>query len=504
MTIFCLLMKKTSKILRIFIVIAVAYATVVTFSAGRIRSGILFQSRPGITETTMTNSMENIVQGTMGGSDIRQSQSINAVPSVVEAQTPEIDLFKDDETYPKIGQGVMEALYTEGQANVVIALEVPLYMKSPQVELPEVRREVARLQDQVLSSLDDSDYRLKLRYESVPALAGTVLSESGISKLAKHPDVIRVDLDVGGTGELASSVPLTGANEWHVRGITGAGIVIAVLDTGVDMGHVDFTGGILQQACFLDNNGFIDGRGLCPNGSDRQSGPSAAQDGSGHGTHVTGIVLSKGIISSAGMAPEAEILPIKVLDNAPFPGKFYFFSEIIAALDFIINQHPEVDIINMSLGTVASFSGNCDDSTAFNMAGAAAINTLRAHDVIAFAASGNGGSGTRMTSPACLSNVISVGATDKAGNVAPFTNSSHTTDLMAPGVGIVSTGLANGTFVLSGTSMASPHAAGCAALLIQSGVAVTHVEIVSRLKSSPILVTDPKNGLKFPRILCFP
>jgi hypothetical protein len=127
---------------------------------------------------------------------------------------------------------------------------------------------------------------------------------------------------------------------------------------------------------------------------------------------------------------------------------------------------------------------------------------LRANGVTALASAGNNGSSTQMTSPACLSNVISVGATDNADNVWVDTNSNASTDIFAPGVGVLSSDLANGTIVADGTSMASPHAAGCAALLIETGEAVTPNQIEARLETSAFQVTDPGNNLTFPRIDC--
>jgi subtilisin family serine protease len=109
-----------------------------------------------------------------------------------------------------------------------------------------------------------------------------------------------------------------------------------------------------------------------------------------------------------------------------------------------------------------------------------------------------------MTAPACLSNVIAVGATDDFDNVAGFSNSNASTDLMAPGAGIVSSALGNGTVMAWGTSMASPMAAGCAALLIAAGVAMTPDDIEAWLESSPITVTNMTNGLSFPRLDCTP
>src|SRR5690606_14222817 len=131
-----------------------------------------------------------------------------------------------------------------------------------------------------------------------------------------NPLVERVDLDLGGTGMLTESVPLIGATSWHAVGNTGAGVVIAVLDSGVDTDHPDLAGAIVHQACFLDQDGTINSVGFCPNGSDRQVGPGAAEDDFGHGTHVTGIAASRGNVSGAGVAPGANIEAIKVLDNS--------------------------------------------------------------------------------------------------------------------------------------------------------------------------------------------
>ncbi|MEE8386801.1 MAG: IPTL-CTERM sorting domain-containing protein [Dehalococcoidia bacterium] len=405
----------------------------------------------------------------------------------------------------KIGKGVLEAARKPQGANVVIALAHPAESKRAKPRLRELRAEIAVMQRDVLSGVNAFEYRARRTYTAVPALAGKVLTESGLAKLAAHPHVRKIDLDVGGTGSLANSVPVIGADGRHALGNTGSGVVVAIIDSGLDTDHDDLTDDLLLEECFLDDDGSIDGFGRCPNGSDRQSGAGAAEDDAGHGTHVTGIVTSNGTQSSVGAAPDAGIVALKVTAGPTFSGVFAFFSEVVAALDFIINnpQHG-VQVINMSIGTFALFTGDCDNSTAFNMAGAAAINTLRTNGVIAFASAGNDSAGTHMTSPACLSNVVSVGATDNADNVAAFSNSNASTDVFAPGVGVVSAALANSTTTASGTSMASPHAAGCAALLIQSGDAVTPNQIETRLETSGVSVTDPTNGLSFPRIDCSP
>jgi subtilisin family serine protease len=393
----------------------------------------------------------------------------------------------------EVGEGVTDAIQTDGYANVVIALKEPPSAKAPVIVLPTLTSEIASVQDAVLSALAPSDLIVKHQYEAVPALAGRV-TEAGLANLVADPNVLRIDLDIGGTASLATSVPLIDADDWHAHGITGENVVVAVLDTGLDTDHADLADDLIHQECFGDDDGAIDGAGFCPNGSDRQSGAGAAEDGEGHGTHVTGIITSKGTVSPVAVAPDADIVSIKVIDDS---GSFFYFSEIVAALDFIINNRSDVQVINMSLGTYALFSGNCDDATAYNIAGAAAIDTLRANGVISFAASGNDGSGTQMSSPACIANVVSVGATDKSDNLWASTNRNATLDILAPGVNITSTGLANGTDTLSGTSMASPHAAGCAALFIEAGVATTPNQIEARLETSPVIVAG------FPRIDCF-
>ena len=140
------------------------------------------------------------------------------------------------------------------------------------------------------------------------------------------------------------------------------------------------------------------------------------------------------------MAPNADIVSVKVLDSN---NSFNFLSEIVAGLDFVLtNPQFNVQIINMSLGTFALFEGNCD--SIFPTA-AAAIDGLRNSGVISFVSAGNSSSGTSMGAPACIANSISVGATDDNDIVATFSNSNATTDIFAPGVSIISSGLGGGT-----------------------------------------------------------
>ena len=416
----------------------------------------------------------------------------------------------------RIDPGVLEAIRAGRNPRIVVALQVPeLETTPPDAAAPEAglrtppglarrRAEIATAQRSAIGrARREALVRLR-QFESVPAFAANVTSEDAVRAIASDPGVRRISLDVGGTGQLASSVRVIAADERHEVGNKGQGVVIGLLDSGVDTDHPDLNDAVVHQACF-GSDSDVEGVGFCPNGSDRQVGTGSAEDDAGHGTFVAGVLTSNGVVSAPGVAPGASIVAIKVTDNCSIAGCFYAFSEIVAALDYLIanNATLEVQAINMSFTTTDKFTGACDNAAAWSMAGAAAINTLRAMGVIAFAANGNDGSGTLVGAPACLSNVVAVGATNDLDQVGAFSNSNATTDISAPGVSITSDVLGGGTFTSAGsTSAATPHATGCAALLIDSGEAITPAAIEARLETSPFMVTDSKNGITRPRIDC--
>lgn len=406
-----------------------------------------------------------------------------------------------------LGPGIDEALAATGQARVVIALAAPAAVlannPTTPIDMPTLNAQVAATQQAVLARLTVEEYRSVIVYNSVPALAGIILQPSALDKLASDPNVVRVDLDVAGRGDLSTAVPFLDADERHVLGNRGEGVVVAVLDSGVDKTHPDLSDDISFERCFADTDGSINGIGGCPNGSDRQSGSGSAADDVGHGTAVSGVITANGGTTGKGIASDAKVEAIKVIyDCGSGGGCFSAFSEIVAALDYIINNRPSVDVINMSLGTFATFAGNCDNSTSWTMAGASAVNTLRANGVLTVASAANDGFSNAMSAPACLQNVISVGASNYSDNLTSFTNRSATTDVFAPGLGIVTTNVGGGSGPWSGTSFSSPLVAGCAALLIESGDATTPGALESRLESSPVSVHDSVSGRTYPRLDC--
>lgn len=402
-------------------------------------------------------------------------------------------VFAQDGSSEALGPAVRTVVEDKGEAQVVVALAEP----SPTGEKGVQRKEIQRTQTDVLSAVSASEFQTTHRYAAVPALAGTITSAAALDRLAQHPSVRRIDLDAGGTGGLDTSVEIIRADQWHEEDVTGTGTTVAILDSGIDTDHDDLADDLAHEACFLN----VDGEGQCPDGTDRQTGPGAAEDDHGHGTSVAGIITSRGVRAPRGVAPNTEIVAVKVLNSN---NRFSSFSEIVAALDYLI-ETPElgVQVVNMSLGTDAQFSTECDNTTAWNMAGASAVNTLRSEGTVVVASSMNKGSATEMASPACLNGVVSVGATDGEDDVAGFTNSNQFLDLMAPGVDIQTSARGNGTTSFGGTSAAAPHAVGCAALLLDAGTDSTASEIAASLRTSPVQVTDPKNNLTFPRLDCY-
>ncbi|MCS7198073.1 MAG: S8 family serine peptidase [Candidatus Bipolaricaulota bacterium] len=215
-------------------------------------------------------------------------------------------------------------------------------------------------------------------------------------------------------------------------------------------------------------------------------------------------------MAPVGVAPQAQLVAIKVLrDN----GSGYL-SDAVAALDWIYanNAMLQVKVVNMSLGSTILYTPPCDSAYP---AMTTAINNLRAIGVISFAASGNNANATQMSLPACISSAVSVGAVYDAnvgginwGNCTDITTApdkvvcvtNGVPNLQAPGALITSSMIGGGATTYGGTSMASPHAAGTAALLIQAKPSITPMEIEAVLQATGVPVTDPKNGQTRPRI----
>lgn len=240
-------------------------------------------------------------------------------------------------------------------------------------------------------------------------------------------------------------------NSWGVKRIDagdvhsynkGSGIKIAIIDTGIDYTHSD-----------LDANSNPALRGY-----DFVSNDSDPFDDNGHGTHVSGITSAEDNDSGVvGVAPEADLYALKVLDSS---GSGYW-SDIIAAIEWVVSNGMQV--ANMSLGASQEAPGVHD-----------AVKVAYNAGIVLVAAAGNSGNpagqGNNIIYPARFEEVIAVGATDQNDLRASFSSTGDQLELVAPGVVIHSTIPGGGYASYSGTSMASPHVAGTAALVIASGI----------------------------------
>lgn len=332
-----------------------------------------------------------------------------------------------------------------------------------------------------------------------------------LDRLARDPRVRAVEIDNGGGGALLQSLPLIGVDLAHAQGFDGSGVTVAVLDTGIDVENPDFAGRIVGQRCFCDD---LDGSGCCPGGETQQSGDGAAVDDNGHGTHVTGILAGGGASAPAGVAPAARIVAVKVMDRS---SSFRTFTQIYRALQWIAEERRDVGVINMSLGSSALYSTSNCDGAAIALGMEDVIRTLRGRGVLITASTGNQGSKSTIALPACMADVLGVGAVyDSVGNfsyygcadpsaqlgsVTCFTNSSEAIDIVAPGAPITASRRGGGIVTYAGTSMAAPHVAGVIALMLQaSRGTLTADQTEHILKSTGKLAVDPQNGHMYPSL----
>jgi subtilisin len=267
---------------------------------------------------------------------------------------------------------------------------------------------------------------------------------------------------------------------------------VAVLDTGVDLDHPDLN---VHQAGATNCNTL----GINPD------------DQHGHGTHVAGTIgaLDNGA-GVVGMAPGARIWPVKVLNAAGMGST----SDVICGIDYVTAHADQIEVANMSLGGQGTDDGDCGASN--NDAQHQAICESVAAGVTYVVAAGNESSNAARTTPAAYDEVITVSAladfnglpgggaaptcrSDVDDTFAGFSNFGADVDLIAPGACIGSTWRNGGYSTASGTSMASPHVAGGAALYLASHPGASPEQVKSALQSAGSLdwsATDDPDGIK--------
>jgi subtilisin family serine protease len=393
----------------------------------------------------------------------------------------------------KVGASVNDGLAAAGRVRVIVSLKEP---SVPLTSMAARGDEIAATSEDVLAGLSPSEFRVTRRYEQVSAIAGEVTRE-GLARLESHPAVRRVDVDEQEQTFLSESVPLIHGDEARSAGYTGSGVVVAVLDTGVDTRHPDLAVSMASERCFCT--------GCCPNGGSTQSGDGASRDRDGHGTHVSGTIAAPGIAQPVGVAPGSYIAGVKVLNDSGTG----MVSDIVAGLDWVLSS-TSIKVVNMSIGG-GRYGVVCDDVDAGTQAYGQVIAALRARGTLTVVSSGNSGYTDSVGRPACVRAAFAIGAVyDGSGSsgcsqntpdrVTCYTNSSPLVELWAPGSMITAAGLGGGTNTIEGTSMAAPHVSGAAAVLLQANPSLNADQMISIFKSTGRSVTDTRNGLTLSRL----
>ncbi|HLD79059.1 MAG: hypothetical protein A2822_04440 [Candidatus Staskawiczbacteria bacterium RIFCSPHIGHO2_01_FULL_41_41] len=294
--------------------------------------------------------------------------------------------------------------------------------------------------------------------ENVVAVEVPVTALNG---LLLNPNVVGVEFDaeVQASGKPAPSQPAQKL-PWGVDRVdadlannTGAGVTVCVVDTGIDKDHPDLQGNIVGGRNFVAKGATVDS--------------TKWDDDNGHGSHVAGTIAAvDNTIGVVGVAPSASLLAAKVLNRQ---GSGYL-SDVIAGIDYCVQSGAKV--VSMSLGTSSDIQSMHD-----------AVDAAYASGVLLVAAAGNDYGGA-VSYPAAYDSVVAVSATDSADNLASFSNVGPQVELAAPGVSILSTYKGGGYATLSGTSMATPHVSGVAALAWEANPLLTNAEVRALLQST--------------------
>ncbi|NJE60567.1 S8 family serine peptidase [Thermococcus sp. 21S7] len=322
--------------------------------------------------------------------------------------------------------------------------------------------------DGAITVLETMGAKIKYSYKIIPAIAVKMkvrdllliagMIDTGFFGNTKVSGIKFIQEDYKVRVSDATSVSQIGADTvWNSLGYDGSGIVVAVIDTGIDASHPDLKGKVVAWY-------------------DVVNGKTTPYDDNGHGTHVAGIVAGTGAVNSRyiGVAPGAKLVGVKVL-AADGSGTI---SDIIAGVDWVVQNKDKygIKVINLSLGSSQSSDGTDSLSQAVNNAWASGL-------VVCVAAGNSGPKTYTVGSPAAADKVITVGAVDSTDTIASFSSRGPTADgrlkpeVVAPGVDIIApraSGTSMGTPIdnyytkASGTSMATPHVAGAAALILQA------------------------------------
>jgi subtilisin family serine protease len=302
--------------------------------------------------------------------------------------------------------------------------------------------------------------------DSIPQIGVRVLKvpadkrDRVIEALRHNPNIEFAEPNsIAGTGAATNDPYLTNGYEWHISKIQAAqgwdfatgnsSTVVAIVDTGVAASHPDLAGKVLAGYNFYANN-------------------TDTSDDYGHGTAVAGAAAAQGNngVGVVGVAWNASILPVKISD----PTGYATYSNMAKALTYAVDHGARV--INIS------FYGSSSSSTLQN-----AANYVWNHNGVIFACAGNAGTSSPQY-PAACSTVVAVTNTNSSDAISSSSSYGSWVTLSAPGTAIWTTNRDGSYGGWSGTSFASPVAAGVAALLVAQNPQITNSQIVNVLKQN--------------------
>nr|WP_321403847.1 S8 family serine peptidase [uncultured Desulfobacter sp.] len=398
------------------------------------------------------------------------------------------------------------------------------------------KKRVEILQDKVIDKIGTSKIKMLNRFSFTPAFAATVTAE-GIEQLEALEDVVAVEPDV-----VVHAHTTQGLEVMHSGVVqpaySGSGVSIAVIDTGIDYTHPALGDGSFPNDKVIGGYDFGDG-------------DAYPMDANGHGTSCAGIAAGDPVTSGSsgqyagGVAPCAKLYALKIVEGSSSEAST---STIISAIEWCIDHQNDngdypIKVINISFGGGA-YTSPCDtDNWGRTTALAATAANALSNGITIFASSGNSGYCDAIASPACVSDIVSVGAvfdaniggvgfcvdssscadntesyqgcstgtvawsySTYADKVVPYTNVSSDLDILAPSHNAATADLDSSyNLEFGGTSAASPYAAGVAAVM-QSAMMTTHGyfltpdEVKAKMVASGDAIEYTAAGITIPRV----
>ncbi len=419
----------------------------------------------------------------------------------------------DNDLSAKVSEEVIVDIVANHDVSVVIKLKHPVENAGDNKDTQELIKE---LQEEVLESLDkegvvvgdenndeynaDSDEEIDKaivlinedspelvidhQFENSPVITATANKEA-IEELINNPNVESITSDLEVKVFLDDSIPIIHADyAWqrivNNRNITGVGQTVCVIDSGIYYNHTNL-GGYFGVMVVAGKNTITNTNCTITN--------DECHDDHYHGTHVAGIVASNHS-TYKGVAPDAKLVAIKALNSAGTGS----MNDVVEGIDWCVSNKDvyNISVVSMSLGTSVLYTTDaCPDN--YN----SQLESAREANVTLVAASGNSGSTTQMSYPACHPIVISVGMSDNNDALNTDSNRNSDLDILAPGVSITSmdNDHITDTISRSGTSMAAPHVSAAIALLRQDqferdGKNLTVSEIESLITETNVTISD--------------